>query len=337
MVSPFNIEELYPDVATGSVRLPRRQAHSSPQNLAVTLLADYTMWARAWLPSAAIVALLAEAGVNAAGGRTAISRLTRRGVIENSRQGRRSSYRLTQAAADNLARGGQWIARFAAEPESWDGRWTLIAFSLPQEASAQRRALRGQLRWYGYAPLYDGLWVSPYEPDEKVIAELAKITPGTASVFRARHVEIAAIASQRPIDAWDTATVARRYDSFIQHWRELLPGVEAGTITGAAAVRARTEVMDAYRRFPTLDPRLPTELLPSGWPRRAAREVFVAVYDGLARPAEEHVRAVAGRYGAGPLSDIRAHTTTDLRELGPGRWDRGRDDRPADAGAGGHR
>ncbi len=51
----------------GPVRLPRRQAGNSPQGLAVTLLADYTLRTRAWLPSAAIVALLAEAGVSQAG------------------------------------------------------------------------------------------------------------------------------------------------------------------------------------------------------------------------------------------------------------------------------
>jgi len=317
VVSPFDIEEIFPDV--GTVRLPRRQAHSSPQSLAVTLLADYTLPARAWLPSAAIVALLAESGVTTASGRTAISRLTRRAVLESSRHGRRSSYRLTQPAADNLARGGRWIARFAAEVEPWDGWWTLIAFSLPQEATAERRALRGQLRWLGYAPLYDGLWVSPHPLEEKVATELSKVAVDTMSVFRARHVEIEAIADQRPIEAWDTAALARRYDSFIRRWSALLPGVAAGTVTGAAAVRARTEVMDAYRRFPVLDPLLPSELMPADWPRQAARDVFVAVYDGLAEPAEEHVRAVAARYDAGRLSDIRAHTTTEMRDLLTGR------------------
>ena len=190
-----------------------------------------------------------------------------------------------------------------------------IAFSLPQEATAERRALRGQLRWLGYAPLYDGLWVSPHPLEEKVATELSKVAVGTMSVFRARHVEIEAIADQRPIEAWDTAALARRYDSFIRRWSALLPGVAAGTVTGAAAVRARTEVMDAYRRFPVLDPLLPSELMPADWPRQAARDVFVAVYDGLAEPAEEHVRAVAARYDAGRLSDIRAHTTTEMRDL----------------------
>jgi phenylacetic acid degradation operon negative regulatory protein len=72
--------------------------------------------------------------------------------------------------------------------------------------------------------------------------------------------------------------------------------------------------MDTYRRFPTLDPRLPIQLMPDGWPRKDARAVFVAVYDGLADPAQEHVRAVADRYAAGPQTEIRAHTVAEMRD-----------------------
>jgi hypothetical protein len=42
--------------------LPRRQVGGSPQGQAVTVVADYTLRTRAWLPSAAVVALLGEAG-----------------------------------------------------------------------------------------------------------------------------------------------------------------------------------------------------------------------------------------------------------------------------------
>ena len=37
----------------------------------------------------------------------------------------------------------------------------LVAFSIPEQNRAARDSLRKQLRWLGFAPLYDGLWVSP--------------------------------------------------------------------------------------------------------------------------------------------------------------------------------
>ncbi|MFF3856049.1 PaaX family transcriptional regulator C-terminal domain-containing protein [Micromonospora sp. NPDC002575] len=311
MASPFSIEEIYPD-DEHPLRLPRRQSGNSPQGVAVTLLADYTLRTRAALPSAAIVALLAEAGVSTAGARTAISRLARRGVLEGSRQGRRSAYRLSRAAAASLAAGGHWIVASTATALPWDGCWTIVAFSLPQERSAQRRALRGRLRWLGYAPLYDGLWISPYELTPKARAQLAQLTLGAVTVFRGRQADLDAVSHRAPVDAWDVDAIKLHYEEFLRRWSPLSPRLRSGRLDGAAAVRARTEVMDTYRRFPTLDPQLPLDLLPRGWPRQRARELFAAVYDGLAEPAERHVRAVVARFTDGAQPGIAAHTTADL-------------------------
>ena len=311
MTSPYDIEEIFPEDTPGAVRLPRRQTGNSPQGLAVTLLADYTLRSRAWLPSAAIVTLLAEAGVSHPGARTAISRLARRGVLESHREGRRSFYRLTPAAAAFLAVGGSAIVS-PAPAQPWDEQWTLIAFSLPQEEDTLRRGLRGHLRWIGYAPLYDGLWISPHDLDEKTRLRLRELTLGTLTVFRARHIELDASIRRNPIDAWDTVDIARQYESFIQRWSPTLHLTNSGRITGADAVRTRTEVMDTYRRLPILDPQLPARLLPPGWLREPARELFIAVYDGLAEPAQNHVRAVASRYAEGRIAGVGAHTVADL-------------------------
>lgn len=312
MVSPFNVEEIFPDVAAGSVRLPRRQSGSSPQGLAVTLIADYTISTRSWLPTAAIVALLGEFGVTTGAARTAISRLARRGVLEGSKQGRHSSYRLTEPATGNLSIGGMDIAAFAAGPDPWDGTWTVIAFTLPQEEKTRRNSLRANLRWRGYAPLYDGVWVSPHLLTEQEHADLVAVAPGATTAFRAQHLQLKSDTTRDPIEAWDTTAITQEYETFIQRWQPLLPDIRACGITGAAAVRARTEVMDTYRRFTALDPRLPVELLPADWPRTRAREVFLAVYDGLAEPAQDHVRAVAAHVADEPRPDLRAHTVAEL-------------------------
>lgn len=299
MAGPYDIEEIFPD---DGVRLPRTQNGGSPQGLAVTLLADYTLRDRAWLPASAIVALLGEAGVSHASARATISRLARRGVLEGSREGRTSSYRLTAGAAAVLAAGGRVI--FAPAPDyEWDRWWTLIAFSLPQGDVVGRRELRGKLRWLGCAPLYDGLWISPHDLTGEARSQLAGLASGALTVFRARHVELGESVGRDPVEAWDTAAIAERYDAFIRRWEPVRGRV--GGITGAEAVRTRTEVMDTYRRLPVLDPGLPRVLLPADWPRDPARELFAALYDGLAAAAEDHVREVAG-------PGVRAHTVAEL-------------------------
>ncbi|MDX3660050.1 PaaX family transcriptional regulator C-terminal domain-containing protein [Streptomyces sp. ID05-26A] len=304
----FDIEEMFPGDGVGSGRLPRKQSGNAPQELTAILMADYTFPARVWLPSAAIVTLLGEFGVAEGAARTTISRLARRGALEGRRQGRHSSYRLTEETATDLWNGGGSIAAFTTHSDSWDGYWTLITFSVPEEHSTRRRALRTALRWRGYAPLYDAVWVSPHPLPPKGHAELAALAHGKISVFRAQHLEVEGSAGRNPVQAWDVRGITGQYQAFIRRWRGLIPRIAAGGVTGAAAVRARAEVMNSYRRFPVLDPLLPIDLLPSGWPRARAREVCVAVYDGLAQPGQEHVRAVVAQYDEESRPDILAHT-----------------------------
>lgn len=312
MVRPFDIEEIFPEVAAEPTRRRRRQSASSAQGLTVTLVADYTASTQAWLPSAAIVALLGEFGVTSGAARTSISRLARRGVLEASRHGRFSAYRLTDSAAADLSNGGTVIAAVGAEPAPWDGSWTVVVFSIPEQESTRRRALRDHLRWSGYAPLYDGVWISPDPLPPQERAALAAAARGSVTVFRARHEELEADVDRSPAEAWDVPGIAKEYETFIDQWGALLPRIAAGSVTGAAAVRARTEVMNVYRRFPILDPMLPMALMPPDWPRQRATETFVAIYDGLLRPAQDHIRDVVTRMTDGPCPDIRAHTVADL-------------------------
>ena len=312
MVFPFQIEEIYPELTSQRVRLPRRHGGSSPPGLVVTLMADYTLRNEAWLSAAALLSLLSEFGVTSTAARAAISRLVRRGVLRSRRDGRHSSYQLTEQAAAELSGGGVWIADFAAEPESWDGFWTFVTFSMPKEETTRRNALRVHLRWRGFAPLYDGVWVSPQPLSSQELADLAPVASGAITVIRAQHVPLDAEADRSPVAAWDLDALAGHYESFVRDWGALLPGIGEGSVTGAAAVRARTEVMDTFRRFPMIDPELPTKLMPPGWARGAAREVFVAVYDGLAQPAQEYVRAVASEATGVPQPDIQAHTVAEI-------------------------
>ncbi|NUT18807.1 MAG: PaaX family transcriptional regulator [Hamadaea sp.] len=311
MPQVFDVDDILPDRAAEAVRLPRSQ-EGSPQGLTITLIADYTLSRRAWLPSAAIVDLLGQFGVTSSAARVTISRLARRGVLEGRRDGRRSAYRLTAPVAASLAIGGVEVAAFGGEPDSWDGMWTVVAFSMPQEEGNQRRAIRDYLRWHGFAPLYDGVWVSPRPMSPERQGKLAANASSAITFMRSSCLELPTSANRTPIEAWDLAAIAERYQDFIRQWSRLASASAVRRVSGVAAVQARTEVMDAYRRFPGLDPLLPLELLPAGWPRLRARQVFVSVYDGLAQSATRHIREVVRRTDDGDWSDIRAHSVAEM-------------------------
>ena len=293
-------------------------AAQRPPRLLLTLLGDYWWQRTEPLPSAAIVALLAEFGVSDSAARAALSRLTRNGLLVTSKAGRRTYSRLSSRAAAILDDGARRIFSFGAANQPWDGRWSLVAFSIPEDNRAARDALRKQLRWLGFAPLYDGLWLSPRDHAAEVIGYLKDLDITTATAFRATSVPAEC---DIPARAWDLDGLRGRYEHFISFARQLRDTTAAGQVPPMDALIARTRVMDEWRAFPGLDPDLPAELLPSAWPRatgpRAVHRVLRPARPAgrPAGPADHHpVQPGAGRAGRLPQLGTEAERRARSRE-----------------------
>jgi phenylacetic acid degradation operon negative regulatory protein len=312
---PFNddVDQVLTALGVASPRLPRRQVGGAPQNLAVILMADFTLRTREWVPSAAIVELLAQFDVSAANARTTISRLARRGILEAGKLGRNTFYRLSAPSTADLVESGRHLAGHPEEAEAWDGSWSLVAFSLPNDHGADRRALRSQLRWQGFAPLYDGLWVRPAPLGADGVADLVEIAPSRITAFRSDHLTFDLPMGRTPLDAWDLAGIDARYRAFIERWQAHLARPDFKRLSGVQALVTRTAVIEEYRLLPLLDPPLPLAVMPRDWPRLPAHETLTAVYDGLARPATRHVLDVmTTATGQAPPPGIGAHTVSQM-------------------------
>jgi phenylacetic acid degradation operon negative regulatory protein len=279
-----------------------------PPRLLLTLLGDYWWQRTDPLPSAAIVALLGEFGVSDSAARAALSRLTRNGLLLTAKSGRRTFSRLSSRAAAILDDGARRIFSFGAANQPWDGMWSLVAFSIPEDNRPARDALRKQLRWLGFAPLYDGLWVSPRDHAAEVIGYLKDLGVTTATAFRATSVPAEC---DIPARAWDLAGLRMQYEEFIAFAGNLRDATVAGQVVPTEALVARTRVMDEWRAFPGLDPDLPAELLPVAWPRERARELFIGCYDLLGPLAAQRVRQIIARYSP-DLADRAAYHSSQL-------------------------
>ena len=295
--------------ASERVHLPRMQAGAQPQHLLITLLGDYWFGRREHLPSAALVRLLAEFGVTPVGARAALSRLARRGLLESSKVGRRTYYGLTGRAAAVIADGARRIFSFGTSSRSWSGQWTVAAFSIPEEQRDLRHALRSRLRWLGFAPLYDGVWVTAGDEAAAVTAALKELEIGMATVMTA-VVAPGSPLSGDPLAAWDLGGLRRRYQEFVGRYGPLLERIGAGEVGSSEALVARTAVMHEWRNFPNLDPDLPPELLPQPWPRAEARRIFAEDYNGLGPLALVRVRQVLAEQSPELAELARFHTTS---------------------------
>jgi phenylacetic acid degradation operon negative regulatory protein len=290
--------------------MPRAQVGAQPQHLLVTLLGDYWFGDSEQLPSAALVDLLAEFSISPTSARAALGRLTRRGLLQSSKVGRRTFYGLTPLAERVLNEGLGRILSFGSESgEAWDGTWLVVAFSVPEDQRDVRHSLRSRLRWQGFAPLYDGVWVSPHSENAEVEAIMSDLGVETATVLRSTAVYPPSGGRGHPLAAWDLEELRATYERFIDEFSPLLDRIRRGQVTASEALLARTSVMDTWRRFPNLDPELPSGVLPDRWPRRQSREIFTEVYDKLGPLAEFRMRQVIAAHSPELAQRAQHHTT----------------------------
>ncbi len=268
---------------------------SHPNHLLITLLGDYWWRRTEYLPSAALVALLNEFGVSDVAARAALSRLVHHDLLVTSKHGRQTFYGLSERTIPLLGDGAQRIFSFGMGSHSWDGKWSLVAFSIPEERRKLRYLLRDRLRWLGFAPFYDGLWISPHDRLDEVAKQLADLSINVVTLFRASIAECTPEGGS-PLRAWDLVVLQTQYQQFIRQMQPLLERVNHGDISPEDALIARTDIMDIWRSFPKLDPDLPDVLLPLDWPRDQARQLFVEIYDALGPLAHCRVQQIIASY-----------------------------------------
>ena len=275
-----------------------------PQQLLVTLLGDYWLSATDPVPSGALVGVLADFGVSSTNARAALSRVARRGILDQAKTGRATSYSLTPHARQTLGHGLDRIMKFGRPPAAWHGEWTWVAFSVPESQRATRAQLRGRLRWYGFAPLYDGLWVSPRRLEAEAYEILRETQVDSATVMVGRDVAKGARYGNA-LDAWDLDAIRAEYESVMRSLQDESVPTNGTEAAQKDALVARTRVMDRWRQLPAIDPELPTELLPEAWPRDGAYELFHRVHDALGPLAVDRIRSIVAAHPGGRADEVR--------------------------------
>lgn len=248
----------------------RRQiGPSSARSLLLTVLGEYVLPGRAPVWTGALVRALGLVGVAEKAARQALARTAAEGWITSSRHGRLARWQLTPAGRRLLTDGAERIYSFGQDGPAWDGRWLILLVPAPELSGQARQRVRTQLTWAGFGALPGGVWVCPDPGREaeasRILADLG--LAGNAVSFAARHTGIGAL-PDIVSRAWDLRAVEARYAGFIAEFAALRPATDAETLT------AQTLLVHEWRRFPFLDPRLPRDLLPAGWPGGDAAALF---------------------------------------------------------------
>ncbi|WNE95168.1 PaaX family transcriptional regulator C-terminal domain-containing protein [Streptomyces luomodiensis] len=285
--------------------LPRAQNGAEPQLLLTSLLGDFWYWRDEHIPAMALVKLLAEFDVSSDGARAAMRRLVARGLLDTSRSGRTTAYGIPARTSEVIVERTHRMLTFGASAPEWDGQWTVVAFSVPEQDRSLRTTLRSRLRVLRFAALYDGVWVSPHDLGTEARRLLGELGIDSATVLRCTAVPGGPKGGD-PASAFDLTPLADGYRDFAERYEPLLDSLDAGLISPAEALRTRTELRVAWRSFPETDPDLPAELLPSAWDRPRAQRVFVQIYDRLGPLAEVRFRQILATV-APELAELVSH------------------------------
>lgn len=213
-----------------------------------------------------MLAAFARLGIEEKTTRQALMRTAASGWLDAEKAGRRTRWRLTASAQKMLTEGADRIYSFTGPGESWDGRWLLVYARIPERDRRARHVVRSRLSWAGFGSLGAGLWISPHpEREAEAIGVLreAGVAAG-AHVFVARRSGLADV-QVMVAAAWDLGAIEDQYEEFIEEFRAAAP---------ADVLARQVELVHAWRRFPSIDPVLPRELLPARWSGLKAARLF---------------------------------------------------------------
>lgn len=248
----------------------RELGSDSARSLLLTVLGEFVhpRAEPAW--TAALVQALGEQGVEEKSARQAVARAAAEGVLRSERVGRRVRWALTGPGSQLLADGTARIYSFQRGVVPWDGRWLVLSVAIPEAQRQLRHRLRTRLTWLGMGSPAPGLWVVPDADREAAAAEVVAHAGLADRAFAWVGTDATALGDRAALlrAAWDLDEVEARYTAFLAAF------THREVSTDAEAFAAQVQLVQAWRRFPFLDPGLPAELLDHTWPGAAAAATF---------------------------------------------------------------
>jgi phenylacetic acid degradation operon negative regulatory protein len=237
--------------------------------LLLTVLGEFVLPAGGAAWTSSLVGAAEVLGIGEKNARQAIARIGDQGLLESRRHGRRVRWSLTPSGRSLLESGTQRIYSFGVSEVDWRGAWLVAHCPVAESKRAVRTQLRTQLGFLGFGELSASLLVSPHVGREAQLrAVLAELGMLDDSVVLRSTLGTAEENASLVTRAWDLDGLSASYTSFEAANASRRPD------TPEASFGAMAALVHEWRRFPFVDPELPTELLPDSWAGTAAANTF---------------------------------------------------------------
>lgn len=287
-----------------------------------TLYGDYVRHIGGSLWVASLIQLLARLGMSEQSVRSTIVRMSRAGWLRVDRINRKSYYSLTSNGKRLLDEGADRIFHSYSPRQPWDGKWRLVAYSIPETLRDKREQLRQELGYLGFGSLTNALWISPRDLRSQVeqLATALEIKEHVV-FYTATHDGFSSTPSL-VAQCWNLPVINSQYGAFIGKYQPLYVECRANSqeLEPSECFVRRFSLIHEYRRFPFIDPQLPAELLPGNWCGGEAANLFHAYHDLLADKANAFFRSIAlspskSELPNAQVSQPRVHREISRREM----------------------
>jgi phenylacetic acid degradation operon negative regulatory protein len=243
---------------------------ASARGLLFTVLGEFVLptGGSAW--TSAFIETFRRLGVEEKAIRQALARTAADGWIKPERHGRRTRWWLTPAGDRLLTEGTERIYAFASPQRDWDGSWLLVLARAPDTDRSTRHLLRTRLSWAGLGSAAPGVWITTHTERQAEVERVLRqtgLTGGQIFIARHRGGELGAVVA----GAWDLPAIERRYEEF---------RTDFASSSATDPLTRLIELVHAWRRFPSIDPGLPAQLLPARWSGAQAAKLFAARHAG---------------------------------------------------------
>jgi len=192
--------------------------------------------------------------------RGTLSGLIKEGLIEKSKEGTDLvnespvPYRLTEKGFSELC---FQFPFFRFLKETWDGKWRVISYEIPEKKREMRDRLRREMQGWGLGPWHRSFWLTPHpvldhlkdlvsqkEEEQYIQAFQADHTFGDKEVLIEK--------------VWSKSLLDKRYRELFKRWHDILSQKEEKT-------DKLKKVVSEYVTILKDDPGLPKELVGEQW------------------------------------------------------------------------
>ncbi len=190
--------------------------------------------------------------------RGTLSGLLKEDLIEKSKEGtdpvNSASYQLSQKGFSELC---LQFPFFRFLKETWDGKWRVISYEIPEKKRELRDRLRREMQGWGLGPWHRSFWLTPH-PILEYLRDLVsqKEEEQYIQAFNADHT----FGDKEVLieKVWGKSSLDKQYRELFKKWHDILSGKEE-------KIEKFKKVVNEYVELLKVDPGLPKELVGEQW------------------------------------------------------------------------